>query len=435
MSDLTPTASAYGEAIRFLYGLQLFGARPGLETTRALAAQFGNPHEQLRFVHVAGTNGKGSTCAMLGSIYRAAGFRVGLFTSPHLVSFRERIQVNRRLVPAADVARLVTDLRAVLKTFPADQHPTMFEVVTVLALRYFVEQQCDVVIWETGLGGRLDATNIVTPLTSVITNIGFDHQQWLGNTLAAIAAEKAGIIKPGIPVVTSVEAPAAFAVIEAKARELGSPLTRISASDAAGDHIEVSLLGQHQRMNAVLARAVVRQLESQLPVSAAQIQTGLAHVNWPGRLQLLTRPGGQKFLLDGAHNPAGGQTLRMAVEQFFPGPTRTLMLGMLADKDWRPVCAQLAPLAQRIVTVPVGSARTAVPEELAAACRNFNPRAEVLVARDLAHALEKVAADTFVIIAGSLYLIGAALVVLDPQFRDADDERGLNEWGGLPKTG
>lgn len=433
MSDLNSTAGAYGEAIRFLYGLQMFGARPGLETTRTLAAQFGNPHEQLRFIHVAGTNGKGSTCAMLESIYRAAGFRVGLFTSPHLVSFRERIQMNRQLIPAADVARLVTELRAAMKTFSADQHPTMFEVVTVLALRYFAEQQCDVVIWETGLGGRLDATNIVTPLVSVITSIGFDHQQWLGNTLAAIATEKAGIIKPGIPVVTTVDAPEAFAVIEATAQRLRAPLTRVTTADVAVDPIQVALPGQHQQMNAALARAVVRQLESHLPVTAAQIQTGLAQVNWPGRLQLLSRSNGQKVLLDGAHNPAGGVMLRTAIEQLFPAPTRTLIIGMLADKDWRPMCEQLAPLAQRILTVPVVSARTAIPEDLAAACRNFNPHAEVRVARDLAHALELVAADAFVIIAGSLYLIGAALTVLDPRFRDVDDERGLNEWSGMPK--
>jgi dihydrofolate synthase/folylpolyglutamate synthase len=329
----------------------------------------------------------------------------------------------------------VTELRAAMKTFSADQHPTMFEVVTILALRYFVEQKCDVVIWETGLGGRLDATNIVTPLISVITNIGFDHQQWLGNTLAAIASEKAGIIKPGVPVVTTVDAPEAFAVIESTAHGLLAPLTRVTAPDAAVDPIEVALLGQHQQLNAALARAAVRQLESHLPVNTASLQSGLAHVSWPGRLQLLTRPNGQEFLFDGAHNPAGGATLRAAVEQLFPARSRTLVLGMLADKEWRAMCEQLAPLAQRIVTVPVASARTAVPEELAVACRHFNPHAEVRVAQDLGHALELVAADAFVIIAGSLYLIGAALAVLDPQFRDVDDERGLNEWGGVPKIG
>ena len=172
----------YPEAIQFLYDLRLFGAKFGLENTLKLAALAGNPQNQLRFIHVAGTNGKGSTCAMLESIYRAAGLRVGLFTSPHLVSFRERIQVNRQLVSENDVVRLVEELQPLLKQFPDGHHPTFFEVVTVMALKFFAEQKCDLVIWETGLGGRLDATNIVTPLASVITNIAFDHQQWLGDT-------------------------------------------------------------------------------------------------------------------------------------------------------------------------------------------------------------------------------------------------------------
>src|SRR5664280_556175 len=196
----------YAEAVQFLYGLRLFGAKFGLENTVKLAALAGNPQNGLRFIHVAGTNGKGSTCAMLESIYRAAGLRVGLFTSPHLVSFRERIQVNRQLIPESEVIRLVSEIRPLLQQFSADNHPTMFEVVTVMALKFFAEQKCDLVIWETGLGGRLDATNIVTPLVSVITNIAFDHQPWLGDTLGKIAAEKAGIIKPGVPVITATDA-------------------------------------------------------------------------------------------------------------------------------------------------------------------------------------------------------------------------------------
>ncbi|TAK96872.1 MAG: bifunctional folylpolyglutamate synthase/dihydrofolate synthase, partial [Verrucomicrobia bacterium] len=183
----------YAEAIKFLYDLRWFGAKFGLENTRQLAALAGNPQDQLRFIHVAGTNGKGSTCAMLESIYRAAGLRVGLFTSPHLVSFRERIQLDRQLISQAEVVRLVEDFQPWLSQFPAEHHPTFFEVVTVLALRYFAKKKCDLVIWETGLGGRLDATNIVTPLASVITNIGLDHQQWLGDTLEQIAMEKGGI--------------------------------------------------------------------------------------------------------------------------------------------------------------------------------------------------------------------------------------------------
>src|SRR3984957_15077910 len=220
----------YPEAIQFLYGLQMFGANFGLENTFRLAALAGNPQEKLRFIHVAGTNGKGSTCAMLESIYRAAGLRTGLFTSPHLVSFRERIQVNRQLIPESELVRLVEKIQPLLKQFPADNHLTLFEVVTVMALKFFAEQKCDLVIWETGLGGRLDATNIVTPLASVITNIAFDHQQWLGDTLEKIAAEKAGIIKPKIPIVTATEEPSALDVIEKTAKEKNAPLTKINNS-------------------------------------------------------------------------------------------------------------------------------------------------------------------------------------------------------------
>src|ERR1700690_1481266 len=220
---------SYAEAIQFLYGLQIFGANVGLENTRKLAALAGNPQEKLRFIHVAGTNGKGSTCAMLESIYRAAGLRVGLFTSPHLVSFRERIQVNRRLIPENEVVRLVGELQPWLKQFPAGHHPTFFEVVTVMALMFFAEQKCDLVIWETGLGGRLDATNIVTPLASVITNIALDHQQWLGDTVEKIPAEKAGIIKPGVPVITAAEDPEALAVIEKTARANSAVLLPVAA--------------------------------------------------------------------------------------------------------------------------------------------------------------------------------------------------------------
>src|SRR6266704_1538085 len=218
----------YAEAIQFLYDLRLFGAKFGLENTIKLAALAGNPQDRLRFIHVAGTNGKGSTCAMLESIYRAAGLRVGLFTSPHLVSFGERIQIDRQVIAADEVARAMSELQPLLETSPRDAHPTFFEVVAVMALRYFAEQKCDLVVWETGLGGRLDATNIVTPLASVITNVQYDHQKWLGETLASIAAEKAGIIKPGIPVITATDEPEALQVIRETAGAQSSPLTVVS---------------------------------------------------------------------------------------------------------------------------------------------------------------------------------------------------------------
>ena len=456
----------YAEAIQFLYGLGLFGARFGLDTTRMLAARAGNPQDYLRFIHVAGTNGKGSTCAMLESIYRAAGLRVGLFTSPHLVSFRERIQVNRELISQADVVRLVGEVRkhAAAGASPAGEPgfqpggksvgkservenfetavssivspggrmppstagetpaATLFEFVTIMALCYFAEQKCDLVIWETGLGGRLDATNIVTPLASVITNIQLDHQQWLGHTLAEIAFEKAGIIKPGVPVLTAAREPEALAVIRQTARSLCASLTCVTTDHAApNSHPEsLPLLGDHQRLNAALALATVDVLQPQIPVSDAQIRVGLARVNWPG---------GQQILLDGAHNLAGVEALAVAVTQFFPDSKPTLILGMLADKDWRLMCARLATLASRILTVPVRSERTAKASDLAAVCR-ATKRLITLECTSLADAARQTANDPFIVITGSLYLVGEALEVFELAPAGDASERGLNEWAG-----
>ena len=433
----------YSEAIQFLYDLRLFGAKFGLENTFKLAALAGNPQDRLRFIHVAGTNGKGSTCAMLESIYRAAGLRVGLFTSPHLVSFRERIQVNRQLISEAEVVRLVGELQPLLKQFPADHHPTFFEVVTVMALKFFAEQKCDLVIWETGLGGRLDATNIVVPLAAVITNIALDHQQWLGDTLEKIAAEKAGIIKPGVPVITAADEPEALAVIEKMAGEKSAPLIKVGQASSLSPSEETKksetgkmpvppLPGEHQRLNAALALATVGALQSKIFVNHAAIRTGLETVNWPGRLQLVTRPSGQKILLDGAHNVAGARVLRQALEKHFGGTGRTLVLGVLQDKDWRHICETLAPLAARILTVPVSSERTADARELAAACRAVNSTAEIVACDSLREALGKIVSDDFVVVTGSLYLVGEALESfgLSPA---TSDERALNEWGACPQ--
>jgi dihydrofolate synthase/folylpolyglutamate synthase len=413
----------YSEAIQFLYGLQLFGANFGLENTRQLAALAGNPQTQLRFIHVAGTNGKGSTCAMLESIYRAAGLRVGLFTSPHLVSFRERIQVNRQLISENELVRLVEEIQPLLKHFPADNHLTLFEVVTVMALKFFAEQKCGLVIWETGLGGRLDATNIVTPLASVITNIAFDHQQWLGDTLEKIAAEKAGIIKPGIPVVTATEEKSALAVIERIAKEKNAPLTKVN-SESRIQNSELSLLGAHQKTNAALALATVEVLQKQIPVSDEKIRAGLQNVNWPGRLQLIKQPNGQKFLLDGAHNVAGVEALRAALPA---GVSLTFIVGFLGDKDWRPMCEILAPLASKIFCVPVASVRTAAAGELAKIFHAANLAAEILVCKNFSEAVNASKDEPFVIITGSLYLVGEALELLGHSPAGAG-ERGLNEW-------
>ena len=415
----------YADAIQFLYGLQLFGAHFGLERMQKLAVLTGNPEKKLRFIHVAGTNGKGSTCAMLESIYRAAGLRVGLFTSPHLVSFRERIQINRQLIPQDEIIRLVSEIQPLLKNFPADNHPTMFEVVTVMALKHFTEQKCDLVIWETGLGGRLDATNIVTPLASVITNIAFDHTEWLGNTLAKIAAEKAGIIKPGVPVVTAEEQPEPLAVIEKVAREKNAPLTKVN-SEFRIQNSELPLLGEHQKHNAALALTTVEILQKQIPVSEKQIEDGLKNVSWPGRLHLV-ESGAQKILLDGAHNVAGAETLRAALEKDFAGVRPVFIFGALADKKWPEICRILAPLAAKVFTVPVASSRTAAADELAESFRAASPKLAAVVKPDLIGALIACKNEPFVVITGSLYLIGEALELLGVLPSDGK-ERGLNDW-------
>ena len=420
----------YTEAIEYLQGLQLFAATFGLENTRRLAALAGDPQARLRFIHVAGTNGKGSTCALLEGIYRAAGLRVGLFTSPHLVSFRERIQINRVLIPEADLARLAGTLHE--KNGGAGV--TLFEFTTVLALMWFAEQHCDLVIWETGLGGRLDATNIVTPLASVITNIAFDHEQWLGDTLAKIAGEKAGIIKPGVPVVSAVDAPAARDVMAAMAQKLGAPLAQVDLADAEHLPFPVALPGRHQKSNAALALATVAVLQTNIPVPPEALRAGLAAVSWPGRLQLVRRADGTEILLDGAHNPAGADTLRRALENEFAGRSPTLIFGSLGDKKWLEICRILAPLANPILTVPVASKRTADARELAAAFRAAHPGAAVTACPGLAEALKACKIGGFIVITGSLYLIGEALDQLGQASAGAS-ERGLNEWSGNQNLG
>jgi dihydrofolate synthase/folylpolyglutamate synthase len=418
----------YPEAIQYLYSLRLFGAKLGLENTHKLAALAGHPERRLRFIHVAGTNGKGSTCAMLESIYRQTGLRTGLFTSPHLVSFRERIQIGRELISEPDLVRLVGKFRGLLAEFPTDHHPTFFEVVTVMALDYFAERSCDLVIWETGLGGRLDATNIVTPLACAITNIALDHQQWLGDTLEKIALEKAGIIKPGIPVVTAADELNALTVIRDVANQKYAPMTIVGRASARRIPDVLSLRGEHQKRNAALALAVVNALQKQIPVSAQQIENGLKQVQWPGRLQLLEQPHGRRILLDGAHNIAGATVLREAVEKDFQVGNQTLILGILGDKDWRQICGILAPLAGQILTVPVSSQRTASPDDLTEACRAANPSADVSICHSLDEALRKAAGSRFIVITGSLYLIGEALELLG-YAASTKSERELNEWG------
>jgi dihydrofolate synthase/folylpolyglutamate synthase len=446
----------YSEAIDYLYKLRWFGAKFGLSNTLKLAQLAGNPQKKLRFIHVAGTNGKGSTCALLESIYRTAGFKVGLFTSPHLVAFGERIQVDRKPVSESDIVRQVLHLQSLIKEgwgieaaakslstelLPnsplaakqsAVEHPTFFEVVTVMALLYFLEKQCELVVWETGLGGRLDATNIVDPLASVITNVHYDHQQWLGNTLQSIAAEKGGIIKPGRPVLTATTEREALDEIKLKANAEGAALTIVTAKDLEPilqPNRQLPLMGEHQRRNAALAVATVRALAVQLPVTDAQIVEGIEKVNWPGRLQLIKTSPQQKILLDGAHNLDGLRALAAALTTHFPNENICLILGILADKNWQEMCQLIAPFAKRIYLVPVQSERTADAAELEKACKAANPASAVSTCSSMSEALDWAREERFVLVTGSLYLVGEVMEMLNLSPGGGSGERVLNEWG------
>lgn len=421
---------SYADAVQFLYDLRLFGAKLGLENTFRLAELAGRPQERLRFIHVAGTNGKGSVCAMLESVYRATGFRVGLYTSPHLISFCERIQVNRQMISEAEVVRLVEYFAGLLPRL-APVQPTFFEVTTVMAMKYFAEQKCDLVAWETGLGGRLDATNIVNPLASVITNVELDHEKWLGNSHLEIAREKAGIIKKGVPVITGCEEAGALKVIQQKAEELGCQLRVVDWKRAAApplDSIELSLEGDHQRMNAAIALETVKALQPILAVPEAAIRRGLSSVEWAGRLQRFRDPDGNEILLDGAHNPDSTKQLYAWLTQQYPEKRFVFIIGVLLEKHWESMFATLAPIIEKLYLTPVSSERSADPQDLANRCRAVNPRVPVQACSSLAEALQLSKEEPFRVLTGSIHFVGEALELLNTFPATGRRERNLNDW-------
>jgi dihydrofolate synthase/folylpolyglutamate synthase len=387
----------YPEALAWLYSTQQFGIKLGLENTHRLLAVLDHPERACRFLHVAGTNGKGSTCAMLDSVLRAAGHRTGLYTSPHLVDFRERVRVNGEMIPEVDVVRILTRLRDATNGW--DHAPTYFEFSTALALRHFADAGAEFVVLETGMGGRLDSTNAVTPLVSVITPIAMDHAQWLGDTLAKIAAEKAGILKPGVPAVSAAQEPEAAAVLEARASEVGAPLEFVR--EPLG--LPLGLSGDHQKRNAALAVAALRAARIEIPDAA--LRQGLATVQWPGRFQKF----GNRFVLDGGHNPhAAAQLVRTWREEF--GEARPLVIfSALGDKDYPAMLETLAEIADELWIVPVRSARATEPETLAAAAPMSTRIFESLDAA-LAEAGRQ---GCRVLVTGSLFLVGEALEILD----------------------
>ncbi len=441
----------YTDAVSFLYGLSRFGIKLGLQNIQRLLAALGDPQRAYPSVHIGGSNGKGSTAAFLASILQAAGHRVGLYTSPHLLDFTERLRVDGQAAAESEVLALTAEVKAAAdRVFgPLPQaggggrgagggeakaaYPTFFEFTTAMAFLHFARKGVRVAVVEVGLGGRFDATNILDPLVAVITNIALEHTEYLGRSVAAIAGEKAGIVKPGGTVVTASEEPEALAVIEAACRERGAALHRVQAevtlARAANGldgqrftaatptrnygELRIPLLGVHQVLNAATAVLAAEHLEGRgLAAGGAAVHRGLAGARWPGRLQIVGRD--PLTILDGAHNPAGAAALR----DFLLDPRASfdrlfLVFGVLRDKDWEGMLSALGPLAHQVILTRPEGDRAALPWELAAAdryCAKLDIREHVGEAIALARAAA--APRDAVVITGSLFTVAAALRAL-----------------------
>ena len=405
----------YEESVRFLYSLgnELKAARYDLARMRVLLDALGNPHARGQFIHVAGTNGKGSTCAMIEAGLRAAGFRTGLYTSPHLAEPTERIQMNGQPISREQFASAFEQVHARAEALMAsgglDQHSTYFESVTAMAF-LTLSTACDWVVLEVGLGGRLDATNVVTPALCVITPVDFDHEAWLGRSIEAIAGEKAGILKPGIPAVITPQRREADSVIRQKAGEIGAPiidprewpvrdveLDRFGSRFLLGDlEITCPLAGEHQVENARTAAVALKSIG--VPDDA--IQKGISAARWPGRLERVAQD--PEVVIDGAHNPAGARALAAYIDRFYSREPLTLIYGAMRDKAVEEVAGTLFPrFAEVIVTAP-RQPRSLAPESLVEVVDHPNVR----VTADLAAAVGQIHQTTF--ISGSLFLVAEA---------------------------
>jgi dihydrofolate synthase/folylpolyglutamate synthase len=395
-------ALPYEEALAWLYSLQLFGIKLGLENIQRLLAALGVTFRGARVVHVAGTNGKGSVCAMVDSICRAGGYRTGLFTSPHLVTFRERIRVDGKMISEDEVAICLTSVRDIIQKW--DPHPTFFEIVTAMALKYFGDRASEVIILETGMGGRLDATNAVPSDVAVITPIGLDHQKWLGQTMREIAGEKAGIIKSAQAVISAEQSTEAEEVLTKRSHECGATLEFVQRRYRA---TSVNLRGVHQQQNAALAVKAVR--AAGIDLERAAIARGLASVEWPARFQFWD----ERTVIDGAHNPAAARALSEAWREVFNDRRATLIIAVLADKDVRAICEILGSISDFVLLPKIRSARAAEPEDIAAILSSITPLLPHSTAPSFANALATARTrPNPVLITGSLHFAGEALAHL-----------------------
>jgi len=443
-----PTENEIARAFALIHSFPRFVIRPGLDRMRTILDQLDHPESSLSFVHVAGTNGKGSTCSFIAAMLEEAGQRVGLYTSPYLATFNDRMSINgveisdEELVAAVDAIRPLVEQ---LENGPFGS-PSEFEVVTLIALVWFARQNVDIVVWETGLGGRLDTTNVITPLVSVITNVEYDHQEQLGHTIEAIAGEKAGIIKEGVPVVTGAEG-AALRVILARASELGSESVvhgrdfrytreqwgwggqRFNWWGGTGDLIGLStgMLGAHQCANASVAIAAVDLLRAKghFDICNRAIRRGVDRMRWAGRLEVICRE--PLILLDGAHNEHGAKALGAALEELVPGRRIIAVVGVLADKVVEEVLRPVLRFADLMVATAPDNPRASTPGELAQFARSLGfakVREAVNVEQAMKLALSLVeAAEDMILCMGSLYTISE---VREAMLRDQGDKVAVN---------
>ncbi len=394
----------YPDSVRFLYALgnEIKTAKLGLDRIRLVLAALGNPQDSFRSIHVAGTNGKGSTCAMIDAGLRTAGIRTGLFTSPHLIEPTERIVIDGMPVTPRQFERAFDAVHKVA----GEPHPTYFETVTAMGFWLFREMRVETAVIETGLGGRLDATNILNPVLTVITPIDFDHEAYLGGTIESIATEKAGILKPGVPAIFAKQRPEAQIVLENRATELNIPVKRtsefevrdlhVTARDSEFSGLRCPLAGEHQVENAIAAALALE--------SIGVSPKGIEHATWPGRLEQISP--NPDIILDGAHNPAGARALASYLERFYKNRKIWMIYGAMRDKAVDEMAGILFPLAAELVLTAPNNARALRPEALHELAGRGRIAMDISAAIEFVHA--HIQEDDVVIITGSLFLVGEA---------------------------
>ncbi len=405
------------DPLTYLFSLEQFGIKFGLDNIFALVARLGHPERAFRTIHVAGTNGKGSVTAMVDTALRAAGHRSARFTSPHLVDLTERFVIDGRAVSRDALFDAIADVRQAIDALRDEGilavQPTFFEVTTAVAFELFRRAGVEVAVVEVGLGGRLDATNVVSPMATAITSIAFDHQLYLGSTLREIAIEKAGIIKPGVPVVVGVLDAEAAAAIDEVARERGAEVIRTSPGEVEG--FTIGLRGSHQRANAAVARTLLAVVDARgLAVPPAAIATGLATVEWPGRLDWRRLADGREALLDAAHNPAGAVALASYLKDL-PGPALPLVFAAMRDKDIRDMLSVLLPVTSRLVVTRAPMARSADPSAILTLARGIAPSLDMSAEASVGAALDRAwRASSRIVVAGSIFLLGEVIREIAP---------------------